>query len=149
MVEDTNMTKRENDDILNSDMDKREFKVTVGIRSYWITKEELEKYLKERKVPGVDLVALRGGLLFLPTQCQEIAHRSVMDDSEKIDNKRWRCESGNWHANGNDCMCNVELVEGNDGMVRIQEKVTHQLPLPEYDTNRNSLRSRTLQVKSF
>ena len=128
-----NMDKRENNDILNPDMDKREFKITVGIRSYWITKDELEIYLKERKVSGVDLVALRGGMLFLPTQCQEIVHRTVIDDSEKITGGRWQCENGNWHRVGGECRCDMEMIEGDDGIMRIQQKSTKPLLAPPDD----------------
>ncbi len=127
------MDKRENNDILNPDMDKRELKITVGIRSYWITKDELEIYLKERKVPGVDLVALRGGMLFLPTQCQEIVHRTVIDDSEKITGGRWQCDKGNWHRVGGECRCDLQMIEGKDGIIRIQQKSTKPLLAPPDD----------------
>ncbi len=151
MVNDQSMTKHENNAILNPDMDKREYKITIGIRSYWITKEELEKYLAERKVPGVDLVALRGGTLFLPAQCQEIAHRSVIDDSAKIEGGRWQCEKGNWHANGNDCRCSIELLEGEDGIIRIQEKNDRALPEPVQAEKPSYPASRYLgvQLKTF
>ncbi len=97
-------------DIINPDMDKREFKITVGIRSYWITKEELDKYLKERLKSNVDHVSLRGGLLLLPIQYQDVVHKTVIDDSEKIEDGRWQCDAGKWHNTGTRCFCNVEMT---------------------------------------
>src|SRR5436190_23375706 len=104
----TELTQLVQCDIINPDMDKREFKITIGIRSYWITKDELDKYMKERTRSGVDHVALRDGLLILPIQCQEIVHRSVIDDSEKIQEGRWQCDAGSWHKDGTTCYCNTE-----------------------------------------
>jgi hypothetical protein len=71
-------------EIINSDMDKREFKITIGIRSYWITRDELEKYMNERNKNGVEYVTLRNGLMILPVKFQDIVHRTVIEDSEKM-----------------------------------------------------------------
>src|SRR6476646_4952366 len=129
--ENTNLTTQAQYDIIKPDMDKRDFKITIGIRSYWITKDELAKYMKERTKPGVDHVALRGGLLFLPVQYQEVAHRTVIEDSEKIEGGRWQCDAGEWHAIGSECYCNSEMIELDDRTVRIQERVDKQLPEPQ------------------
>jgi len=123
-------------DTINSDMDKREFKITVGIRSYWITKEELDKYMKERLKSNVDHVALRNGLLILPIQYQDIVHRSVIDDSEKIEDGRWQCDSGMWHNTATRCFCNVEMIELDDKTIRLEERKPGQLPAPVTDEQR-------------
>jgi hypothetical protein len=149
VVEDQNVRNLVQSDIINSDMDKREYRIVIGIRSYWITKEELEKYLKERRKPGIELVALRNGGLFLPVQCQEIAHRSVIEDSEKIEEGRYQCDSGNWHAVGVECYCNSEMVELPDGTVRIQEKTDKQLPEPQKTSVRPVSYQLAGSVKSF
>ncbi len=130
MVNNQNVTNLDSNAIIKSDMDKREFKITIGIRSYWITQEELNKYMVERVQPGVEYVSLRNGLLFLPVKFQDVVHRSVIEDSEKIEDGRWQCERGNWHHVGGECRCNMELVEGEDGMFRLQEKPTQPLLEP-------------------
>src|SRR3954447_11442331 len=131
MVEDnTNMLNSAQHDIINPDMDKREFKITVGIRSYWITKEELDKYLKERIKPNVDHVALRGGLLLLPIQYQDVVHKTVIDDSEKVEDGQWQCDAGKWHSRGRNCYCNIEVIETDDKTIRLEERKPGQLPAP-------------------
>ncbi len=133
MVNNQNMTKRENNAIINSDMDKREFKITIGIRSYWITQEELNKYMAERVQPGVEYVSLRNGLMVLPIKFQDIVHRSVIEDSEKIEEGRWQCDKGNWHRVGGECRCDLQMIEGKDGIIRIQQKSTKPLLAPPDD----------------
>ncbi len=133
MVDNQNMVKRENDAIIKSDMDKREFKITIGIRSYWITKEELNKYMVERVQPGVEYVSLRNGLMLLPIKFQDIVHRSVIEDSEKIEEGRWQCDKGNWHRVGGECRCDLQMIEGKDGIMRIQQKTTKPLLAPPDD----------------
>lgn len=123
-------------DIINPDMDKREFKITVGIRSYWITKEELDKYLKERIKPNVDHVALRGGLLLLPIQYQDVVHKTVIDDSEKVEDGQWQCDAGKWHIRGRNCYCNIEVIETDDRTMRLEERKPDQLPAPTMEENR-------------
>jgi hypothetical protein len=149
--ENSDITAQEQYDIIKLDMDKREFKITVGIRSYWITKDELDRYMRERTKPGVDHVALRGGLLLLPVQCQDIVHRSVIEDSEKIDDGRWQCDAGNWHNAGSNCYCDKEMVELEDGTMRIQEKTGKALPEPQRE--KKPARSASYQlagsIKSF
>lgn len=120
----------ESHDIIKSDMDPREFKITIGIRSYWITREERDKYLTDREKPGVEYVALRDGLMLLPVKYQELVHRSVIEDSEKIENGRWQCEAGSWHNAGAHCYCNVEMIETEEGTMRLVEKSTKTLPAP-------------------
>ena len=151
MVDNQNMVKRENDAIIKSDMDKREFKITIGIRSYWITQEELNKYMVERVQPGVEYVSLRNGLLFLPVKFQDVVHRSVIEDSEKIEGGRWQCDYGNWHNVGGECRCNIEMIEGEDGMVRLQQKSAPALPEPDQPARTSYVRSNNLTVslKSF
>jgi hypothetical protein len=132
MVEETqNVPNMIRYDIINSDMDKREFKITVGIRSYWITKEELDKYLRERVKNNVDHVALRGGMLLLPVQYQDVVHRSVIADSEKIDDGRWQCDTGTWHNAGARCYCNVTMIEDEKTRtIRLEERKPGELPAP-------------------
>jgi hypothetical protein len=92
---------------------------------------------------------LRGSSLFLPAECQEIVHRSVIEDLEKHDSKRWQCESGNRHANDNNCFCNSELIEGEEFMIRIQQRPVQQLPLPEHNATSLPRRPRRMQLKTF
>ena len=138
-------------DIINPDMDKREFKITIGIRSYWITKSEMEKYLVERVKPGVDHVALRDGLLLLPLQYQDIVHRTVIEDSEKIEEGRWQCDIGAWHKVGATCYCNIELVQTDEQTMRLEEKTIKPLPVPVKHEHNNYPLSRQLigSVKPF
>jgi len=112
-------------------MDTREYKITVGIRSYWITKEDLDKYLTERAKPGVTLVALSGGKLFLPTECQDIAHRDVIDAAEKITKGSWQCQSGKWHSSLR-CYCNIEMVENSNGTMTLIDR-SEKFTLPSGD----------------
>lgn len=137
--------------IINPDMDKREYKITIGIRSYWITQEELNKYLKERLKSGVDHVALRDGKLFLPVQYQDVVHRSVIEDSEKIDGGRWQCDAGTWHSLNAECYCDKEIVVIGDNTVRLQPKTDKQLPEPQREKNPARPVSHQLagRIKSF
>lgn len=66
-------------------MDKREYMIVIGTRSYWITEEERDKFLSKRGMQGIDHVALRDGKLILPVTCQEIVHISVVRESQEID----------------------------------------------------------------
>ena len=145
------MTKLDSGAIINPDMDKREFKITIGIRSYWITQEELNKYMTERVQPGVEYVSLRNGLMFLPIKFQDLVHRSVIEDSEKIESGRWQCDKGTWHSLGGECRCNLDMIEGSDGIIRLQEKSVKALTEPVQEEKRNYPRQRSLglAVKSF
>ncbi len=127
MVNNQNVTNLDSNAIIKPDMDKREFKITIGIRSYWISQEELNKYMVERVQPGVEYVSLRNGLMVLPIKFQDIVHRSVIEDSEKIEEGRWQCDKGNWHRVGGECRCDLQMIEGKDGIIRIQQKTTKPL----------------------
>ena len=151
MVNNQNMTKLDESAIIKVDMDRREFKITIGIRSYWITQEELNKYMAERVQPGVEYVVLRDGLLILPIKFQEVVHRSVIADSEEVEQGRWQCTFGRWHTPGHDCLCNVELIDAGEGMVRLEQKVTPALESPKPEEQRKYARQHSvgLVVKPF
>jgi len=116
-----------NDDIIFSDMDKREFKITIGIRSYWITKEEMEKYMTERTKPGAEYVALRDHMMILPVKFQDIVHRSVIEDSEKVEKGHYQCEYGKWHQKDGSCYCGDKWIEESDGTIRLEKAAPHLL----------------------
>jgi hypothetical protein len=86
--------------------------------------------LKERIKPNVDHVALRGGMLLLPIQYQDVVYKTVIDDSEKIEDGRWQCDTGTWHNAGASCYCNVEMIETDDKTIRLEERKPGQLPAP-------------------
>ncbi len=75
----------------------------------------------------------------------------MIEDSEKIEDGRWQCDKGNWHNAGGECRCNLELVEGEDGMVRLQQKSAPALPEPEQAERGRFARSNNVavSVKSF
>ena len=65
-------------------MNEREYRITVGSATYWITEEERDQYLKKRAQLGVDYVALREGHLVVPAKFDDIVHRSIIEESENI-----------------------------------------------------------------
>ncbi len=89
--------------------------------------------MAERVQPGVEYVSLRNGLMVLPIKFQDIVHRSVIEDSEKIEEGRWQCDKGNWHRVGGECRCDLQMIEGKDGIIRIQQKSTKPLLAPPDD----------------
>ena len=65
-------------------MNEREYRITVGAATYWITEEERDQYLTKRAQLGVDYVALREGQLVVPAKFEDIVHKSVIEESNKI-----------------------------------------------------------------
>src|SRR5689334_5235324 len=114
----------------DNDMNKYEWRITIGIQRHWVTTEEKDVYLRSI-AQGMDLVPIRGGTIFLGKNPQEIIHCAALEESRKIEEYRkegkYQCAFGSWHKDGATCYCNMEFIETDEGTMRLQEKTDKPL----------------------
>jgi hypothetical protein len=56
-------------------------------------------------------------------------YKTVIDDSEKIEDGRWQCDSGTWHNAGAICYCNVTMIaDEKPRTMRLEERKPGELP---------------------
>jgi hypothetical protein len=134
----------------NSDMEKYEWSITIGIEKHWVTTEEKDFYLKCIN-NGEVLVALRGGTILLGKNVQQIAHCKALELSRQIEEYRkegkYQCDYGEWHPNGVECKHNVKLIENGDNFVMVEREPQDLLPAPQPQPKRQPQLS--FQSKGF
>lgn len=94
-------------------MDKREWRVKIGVDVHWLTTAEKDFYLSSIS-QGIDLVKLRNGNLYLSKNPQEIVHISILEDNKKLSTRKWQCRKGKWHEKDSKCVCGVDFTPVRD-----------------------------------
>lgn len=94
-------------------MDKKEWKIFIGTRHYYLTDKEKDYYLKSLS-EGNDYCALRNGLLILPKNMQGLHHIAIEEQTEKLDKGMYQCPFNKWHTRNAECLCDreYEIVDG-------------------------------------
>lgn len=95
-----------------------EYQIIFGIDRYWITREEMDFYMRERLKPGTEFIVLRNGEMVLPPKFQRIIHRNTIKLNEKIEEGFWQCRSGTWHPEQvEECTCDRLRFDPQTGLL--------------------------------
>ncbi len=87
-------------------MDKRCWKIIIGIDNYYLSEEDKNFYLNAI-AQGQSYVALKNGLI-LSKNFQSIVSVKMLEDFLKIEAGKWQCTTGKWHWNKDECDCGRE-----------------------------------------
>ena len=99
-------------------MDKRNWRVTIGIDYYFLTEEEKNFYLRAVQA-GQEFAVLKNGLV-LTKNFQTIISMEIVNDFEKIEKGWLQCPTGRWHPSEIDkCYCDKK-IEIHDGKAIIE-----------------------------
>ena len=80
--------------------------LTIGIEKFYLTEKEMKFYI-DQIGKGVKYVAVSDDKI-LGANFQTLVHVSVIEETSKRDEGKWKCKHGRWHTKGWACTCDIK-----------------------------------------